>query len=473
MSQFQVLKGLCREERESEIWKVRKLCPKGEKLHGFLEQKAELAVQGGCAAQKRLSQPGAEMDTRNWEQRNDDIALCETNWELESQRLELYQANQWADQAQREKMNLCEELEMRNRLFQECRARNCQEVKDLTKYLCNRGDSETASSSGASHGPSQPLNILSPREMLSRDSGLPLDTRNFFWVLQETFLKAYLLEKDHPELSSRIQRIWHHFLATGNFMEHGRGVRRDPQSSSIPTPRFNQGIETLNPLCHTGGTYSQDGVMDYPKYPISELHLGKFPDPFELQSWKVNFKTEVCANSVFPSNHCAPDQRSRDSKTNRRSCDIALDYTADRFLRLRDAWCEDCVCIEKDHHECAHPKESNCRRATCSEIRLILMRKADCLHDLRIPSSHQSSWSCTRSVRSIQYTLTKWWRSRFRREMGPSSISSKWKYLQKWSWKVCASQNYRVLSSFRLCWPCMTKRMFEITSHLSTPDWRQ
>ena len=30
-------------------------------------------------------------------------------------------------------------------------------------------------------------------------------------VLQETFLKAYVLEKDHPQLS-RVHRIWHHVL---------------------------------------------------------------------------------------------------------------------------------------------------------------------------------------------------------------------------------------------------------------------
>ena len=30
------------------------------------------------------------------------------------------------------------------------------------------------------------------------------------------------------------------------------------------------------------------------------MHLGKFPDSLEFQSWKVNFKTEVFANSVFP-----------------------------------------------------------------------------------------------------------------------------------------------------------------------------
>ena len=40
--------------------------------------------------------------------------------------------------------------------------------------------------------------------------------------------------------------------------------------------------------------------MDYPRYPISELHPGKFWDSLEFQSWKVNFKSEVCANSVFP-----------------------------------------------------------------------------------------------------------------------------------------------------------------------------
>ena len=55
------------------------------------------------------------MERRNWEQKSSDMALYETNRELESQRLELYQANQWADQeAQREKINLCGELEVKN-----------------------------------------------------------------------------------------------------------------------------------------------------------------------------------------------------------------------------------------------------------------------------------------------------------------------------------------------------------------------
>ena len=39
--------------------------------------------------------------------------------------------------------------------------------------------------------------------------------------------------------------------------------------------------------------------MDYPRFPISEVQLGKFLDSLEFQSWKVNFKTEVCAKSAF------------------------------------------------------------------------------------------------------------------------------------------------------------------------------
>ena len=57
---------------------------------------------------------------------------------------------------------------------------------------------------------------------------------------------------------------------------------------------------TLNPLYHTEGTCFYNGMMDYTRFPISEMHLGIFIDPMEFQSWKVNFKTEVCANSVFP-----------------------------------------------------------------------------------------------------------------------------------------------------------------------------
>ena len=110
-------------------------------------------------------------------------------------------------------------------------------------------DPETASSSGASHVPSQLLNIPSPRGMRSRDSGLPHDTRNTV-----IFLKAYLPEMDHPQFSSRIDGIWHHLLADclpGNIgFFHGTWKRCETRAAEFvnTTPRFTQGFGTLTPL---------------------------------------------------------------------------------------------------------------------------------------------------------------------------------------------------------------------------------
>ena len=52
-------------------------------------------------------------------------------------------------------------------------------------------------------------------------------------------------------------------------------------------------------LNHTGCTYSHSCMIDFPRCPFSELHLGTFPDSTEFQSWKVNFKTEVCSKTAY------------------------------------------------------------------------------------------------------------------------------------------------------------------------------
>ena len=49
---------------------------------------------------------------------------------------------------------------------------------------------------------------------------------------------------------------------------------------------------------HSGGTCTHSGMIDYPRFPISEMHLGKFPDAMEFQSWKVNFRIEVCSRTA-------------------------------------------------------------------------------------------------------------------------------------------------------------------------------
>ena len=77
------------------------------------------------------------------------------------------------------------------------------------------------------------------------------------------------------------------------------GSKRRPEQRDLSNSRnilhCGDGISR-----HTGGTYSHGGMMEYPRFPISELHLAKFPDSIEFESWKVNFKTEVCAKTANP-----------------------------------------------------------------------------------------------------------------------------------------------------------------------------
>ena len=60
-------------------------------------------------------------------------ALLESQRELESQRLQQFEDNQWADQAQRERIHLWSELEVKNCLHQEYYAGSCQEFEDLKR----------------------------------------------------------------------------------------------------------------------------------------------------------------------------------------------------------------------------------------------------------------------------------------------------------------------------------------------------
>ena len=73
------------------------------------------------------------MEIQNLGRRNSEYTLNESRRELESQRRQLLESNQWADEAQRERIHLCNELEMKNRLHQKCYARCCREIKELKK----------------------------------------------------------------------------------------------------------------------------------------------------------------------------------------------------------------------------------------------------------------------------------------------------------------------------------------------------
>ena len=74
-------------------------------------------------------------------------------------------------------------------------------------------------------------------------------------------------------------------------------MKRESLNTSIQSLHFQSRSGMLN---HTGGTYSHGGMMEYPRIPITEWNLGKFPDSMEFQSWKVNFRTEVCPRTADP-----------------------------------------------------------------------------------------------------------------------------------------------------------------------------
>ena len=215
------------------------------RIHKNLEQKLDSAVQG---AQQKLYQTEAEIEVTNCEKGNQNYALQEIVQEFESQRFQLHQANRWADQAQRDKICLYGELDLKNRLFQENRARDCQEIEELRKICCEEThqarqarseglslqqqknpatvnqmmaqiqdlqnkanslsdarefyDSESKSSSGATHVPGQTSTNLSSTTLPRCGSGLPRNTQNCTDILGNVFegppaqkRRSYILQR--------------------------------------------------------------------------------------------------------------------------------------------------------------------------------------------------------------------------------------------------------------------------------------
>ena len=60
-----------------------------------------------------------------------------------------------------------------------------------------------------SHVPDQTSTILSSRNLLRCDSGLPRNTQNCTGVMGNVFLNDHMLKKDNPLQSSTFQWIWH------------------------------------------------------------------------------------------------------------------------------------------------------------------------------------------------------------------------------------------------------------------------
>ena len=136
------------------------------------------------------------------------------------------------------------------------------------------------------------MTMPSRSEKPGRDPAMPHDTRDAMGTSGNVFES---LPARKGQSSPRFENSRNLALYPCELEQESR-MRREAQSSTIPNPSQERVQE---PLYHTGGTYSRNGVMDYPRYSILEMHLGKFSGSMEFQSWKVNFKTGVCANSQF------------------------------------------------------------------------------------------------------------------------------------------------------------------------------
>ena len=72
----------------------------------------------------------SNMEIQKSERRNAEYALIASRRELESQRRQLLEANQWADKPQRERIHLCGELGMKDHLHQECTQEVAKKLKN-------------------------------------------------------------------------------------------------------------------------------------------------------------------------------------------------------------------------------------------------------------------------------------------------------------------------------------------------------
>ena len=234
-------------------------------------------------------------------------------------------------------------------------------------------------------------------------------------------------------------------------MEQDSRMRRDTQSFTI-----------------TGGTSSQNGVMAYPRYSILEMHLGKFPDSMEFQSRKANFKTEVCASSQFPhiTMHWIREvemAKSMDDLMTSRSITGRTDFTDYDLLDAKIASALKKL-ITNMHF----------RRRVCTE-------EPPAQNETRFLRGRQMAFMKNEHLRatiaydaaqglSYLFNVRLQNKTRISKQDGTKLYYQRVKYLQKWSWKVCTSQNYKILFNIRRHWLCMNKKLFETANSRPIPD---
>ena len=205
------------------------------------------------------------------------------------------------------------QLELRNRFFQEDHARDCQEIEELRRVCCEEADRarqarideivyasreesyhcesidgsdsgiteqskffvrcqriflilNPESGSGATHVPDQTSTVLSHRTLPRCDCGFPRDTQNGKGITRNVFERPSAQEGVSPtnfHNSKNLASSSHELrLNTTERARRESGNEKRIVNTSIQPPHFQSRSGMLN---HTGGAYSHNGMMDYPR----------------------------------------------------------------------------------------------------------------------------------------------------------------------------------------------------------------
>ena len=176
----------------------------------------------------------------------------------------------------------------------------------------------------------------------------------------------------------------------GNTKRLDSEMRREPQHSSIPVPRFQSGGGLLN---HTGGTYSHSGMIDYPR----------FPTPWNFKVEKSTSRLKLVRKQQILVSQC------NGSKNLRKRNQLTILWHHNRLQGekiswQRYAWCDDCVCIEKTSRQaCSLTKKSNFEEQRAQKYDRFSRGDKNCLHDLWASPCNRSLWSGTTTLRFVHF----------------------------------------------------------------------
>ena len=206
--------------------------------------------------EQNLPRKSSKRLPRNW--RIEKICCEETDSSKTSK-------NWWIVCASREESYDCESIVDSNTGFTKWQ----NKVNSLSDAR-ESDDPEKASSSGATHVPSQPSTFASPRTTLCRDSGLPHDAQNIVCTSGNVFERlpaqqgrTSTLFNSSKNWASSSQELR---PDTGNTKRLESDMWREPLNMSTLVPRFQSAGGLIN---HNGGTYSHGGMIDYPRFSIS------------------------------------------------------------------------------------------------------------------------------------------------------------------------------------------------------------